>query len=76
MPACLPRHRLLQSLVPNQGLLLRLCGASLLDGDCHRSAVVVALPKLVLAQNLAANITGSPVGSACCKVSVISPSAC
>ena len=62
LAAHLPGHRLPQSLVPAQGLLLRPCGASPLDGDSYSSAVVVALPKLVLAQRLAANITENPAG--------------
>lgn len=38
LAAHLPGHLLPQSLVPTQGLLLRPCGASLLDGDSHRSS--------------------------------------
>lgn len=77
--AYLPRHCLPQSPVLAQGLLLHPRGASPLDGDSHNSIVVMALPKLVLAQRLAANRAENPEkrvpGFACFKVSVISPSA-
>lgn len=58
--AYLPRHRLPQSPVLAQGLLLHPGGASPLGGDSHNSIVVMALPKLVLAQRLAANTTENP----------------